>query len=188
MEQGPHEPTSKKDDSFLDIFRKHHAVMLLIEPESGRILDANPAAERFYGYPLEELRGMDMAEINSLAKEQVWAGTDAERHLLVRPHKLSSGEIRTVEVQVSSVIVGGRLVEFAIIHDVTDRKKAEDALSASGSEMRSLLESMRDVVLVIDRDGIYRDIAPTNPELLYKPSYELLGRSLLDVFPAERAA
>lgn len=188
MEQGPHEPTSKKDDSFLDIFRKHHAVMLLIEPESGRILDANPAAERFYGYPLEELRGMDMVEINSPVKEQVWAGTDAERHLLVRPHKLSSGEIRTVEVQVSSVIVGGRPVEFAIIHDVTDRKKAEGALSASESEMRGLLESMRDVVLVIDRDGIYRDIAPTNPELLYKPSHELLGRSLLDVFPAERAA
>jgi PAS domain S-box-containing protein len=46
---------------------------------------------------------------------------------------------------------------------------------------------MNDVVLVIDRNGIYRKIAPTNPHLLYKPPEELLGKSLQDVFPPEQA-
>jgi diguanylate cyclase (GGDEF)-like protein/PAS domain S-box-containing protein len=46
---------------------------------------------------------------------------------------------------------------------------------------------MHDVVLVVDREGIYRKIAPTNPGLLTRPPEELLGRNLRDVFPAETA-
>ncbi|MBE0671535.1 MAG: GAF domain-containing protein, partial [Anaerolineales bacterium] len=64
---------------------------------------------------------------------------------------------------------------------------AEDALLSSAAEMRGLLASMRDVVLVIDGDGVYREIAPTNPDLLYKPSKELLGTNIVDVFPKEQA-
>ncbi|OGN75517.1 MAG: hypothetical protein A2X25_07310 [Chloroflexi bacterium GWB2_49_20] len=66
-------------------------------------------------------------------------------------------------------------------------KKAEEALQASEAELRALFTSMHDVVLVIDRDGVYRKIAPTNPELLVKPPEELLGKTLRDVFLPEQA-
>ena len=82
----------------------------------------------------------------------------------------------------------GQVVEFQSVgRDVTERKRTEEALAASEAELRALFASMDDVVLVIDQDGIYRKIAPTNPSLLYKPPGELLGKSLRDVFPAERA-
>jgi PAS domain S-box-containing protein len=68
-----------------------------------------------------------------------------------------------------------------------ERKRAEQALVASESELRALFASMQDVVLVIDRQGEYRKIAPTNPALLVKPPEELLGKNLRDVFPAEQA-
>ncbi|NCP88564.1 PAS domain S-box protein, partial [bacterium] len=67
------------------------------------------------------------------------------------------------------------------------RKQAEEALAASEAELRALFASMQDVVLVIDRDGVYRKIAPTNPGPLFKPPEELLGKRLRDVFPAEQA-
>jgi PAS domain S-box-containing protein len=50
-----------------------------------------------------------------------------------------------------------------------------------------LFASMHDVVLVIDREGVYRKIASTNPALLYRPADELIGQSLKDVFPADEA-
>ncbi|HEX5943156.1 MAG TPA: PAS domain S-box protein, partial [Anaerolineales bacterium] len=82
----------------------------------------------------------------------------------------------------------GQIVEFQSVgRDVTERKRTEEALAASEAELRALFASMNDVVLVIDRDGVYRKIAPTNPKLLYKPPEELLGQSLWDVFPAEWA-
>jgi diguanylate cyclase (GGDEF)-like protein/PAS domain S-box-containing protein len=70
---------------------------------------------------------------------------------------------------------------------VVERKRAEEALAASEAELRALFASMHDAVLVIDRDGVYRKIAPTNPGLLVRPPEELLNKNLRDVFPAETA-
>ncbi len=78
----------------------------------------------------------------------------------------------------------GRVWSF---HDITGRKRIEDALAASEAELRALFSSMEDVVLVIDREGVYRKIAPTKPGMLVKPPEELLGKNLRDVFPAEQA-
>jgi PAS domain S-box-containing protein len=80
--------------------------------------------------------------------------------------------------------VRGRVWSF---HDITARKQAEEALTSSEAELRALFASMHDVVVVIDRAGVYRMIAPTNPELLVKPTEELLGKTLRDVFPSEQA-
>ena len=67
------------------------------------------------------------------------------------------------------------------------RRRAEEALATSEAELRALFASMQDVVLVIDCEGVYRKIAPTNPDLLAKPPAELLGKNLRDVFPVEQA-
>ncbi len=80
--------------------------------------------------------------------------------------------------------VHGRVWSF---RDITARKQAEEALTSSEAELRALFSSMNDVVLVIDRDGVYREIAPTNPSLLVKPPQELLGKTLREVFPPEQA-
>ena len=73
------------------------------------------------------------------------------------------------------------------VEDITQRKKAEDALRQSEAELRALFASMNDVVMVIDSEGIYRKFAPTNPGLLIKPPEELLGKPLSEVFPLEQA-
>jgi diguanylate cyclase (GGDEF)-like protein/PAS domain S-box-containing protein len=78
----------------------------------------------------------------------------------------------------------GRVWSF---HEITERKRIEEALVASEAELRALFASMQDVVMVIDREEVCRKIAPTNPGLLYEPPEELLGRNLKDIFPAEEA-
>jgi PAS domain S-box-containing protein len=60
------------------------------------------------------------------------------------------------------------------------------ALEASEAELRGLFSAMQDVVLVIDRDGVYQKIAPTNPGLLIKPAKDLLGHCLQDFFTADQ--
>ena len=71
--------------------------------------------------------------------------------------------------------------------DVTQHRHAEEALRTSEAELRALLAAMTDVILVLDAEGRYLSIAPTNPSLLYRPSDELVGRTLHEVMPQEQA-
>ena len=71
--------------------------------------------------------------------------------------------------------------------DITHQREMAEALATSESELLALFAAMNDVVLVIDREGVYREIAPTNPDLLIASPVELLGKTLWDVFPAEQA-
>ncbi|MBE0671672.1 MAG: PAS domain S-box protein, partial [Anaerolineales bacterium] len=121
----PEDISAKNDDSFLDVFKKHDAVMLLIEPGTGQILNANPAAEKFYGYSLAQMQGMNIAQINALSPEQLSAEWErffnGGKGYLIFPHKLAGGDIRTIEAHVSLVNVCGQTVYYAIIHDVSER-------------------------------------------------------------------
>jgi PAS domain S-box-containing protein len=71
--------------------------------------------------------------------------------------------------------------------DVTERRRTEEALRTSEAELRGLLAAMTDVILVLDAEGRYLSIAPTNPALLYRPSEELVGKTLHEVMPKEQA-
>ena len=51
------------ENRFRQLFEQHSAIMFLVDPHNGRILDANPAAARFYGYPRETLRQMVAADV-----------------------------------------------------------------------------------------------------------------------------
>jgi len=67
------------------------------------------------------------------------------------------------------------------------RGRKDLALRESEAELRAIFSAMHDVILVIDRDGRYVKIAPTAPNLLYRPPQELLGRTLNEVFEADSA-
>ncbi len=71
--------------------------------------------------------------------------------------------------------------------EILERQRVEDALQASEAELRALFGGMTDVVLMLDREGRYLKIAPTSPELLYKPVDELIGKTLHEMLPHEQA-
>jgi PAS domain S-box-containing protein len=119
----------ESEERFREMFESHQAIMLLIEPESGRIVDSNPAATKFYGYTREALRAMHITDINQLpidvvARERQKALT-RESKKFIFPHRLANGEIRTVEVNSSPIKVNNQFLLFSIIQDVTEREQAD---------------------------------------------------------------
>jgi diguanylate cyclase (GGDEF)-like protein/PAS domain S-box-containing protein len=126
------ESLREAEQRFRSMFERHQAIMLLIDPYSGAIVEANLAASRFYGFSLLELRQMNIEAINCLNPEQVVTEREralAEKHnYFIFPHRLANGEIRTVEVHSTPIAIGKQALLFSIIHDITERKQAEEAL------------------------------------------------------------
>ncbi len=151
------------EERFRLLFERSQAVMLIVEPATGEILNANPAAENFYGYPMEELRGMTIDKINTLPPETIAAerqlALEEKRNFFVFPHRMKSGEMRTVEVHSSPVQMKGKPVLFSIIHDVTKKKLAEEKLIESEERFSTAFHSSQEAISISRiSDGMYIDV------------------------------
>ncbi|GAA5317874.1 MAG: hypothetical protein AseanaTS_30820 [Candidatus Pelagadaptatus aseana] len=118
---------------FSDLFESHDAVMLLIESQSGRIIDANQSAQNFYGYTQQQLTRMRISDINQASPEKVYEDRQkaafGEQNAFVMTHRLKNGDIRKVEVHSSPVETGNNTLLFSIIHDITDRFESQKKLT-----------------------------------------------------------
>src|SRR2546422_3114269 len=70
---------------------------------------------------------------------------------------------------------------------MTTAKPAAPVARDADAELEALFAAIDDVILVLDAEGRYVKIAPTNPSLLYRPAAELLGKTLREVFDPAQA-
>lgn len=82
---------------------------------------------------------------------------------------------------------GNVLGYYVLAQDITDHKRVEEVLRGSEAELRALFSAMTDLIFVLDRQGRYLKIAPTRPDLLYSPAEDLIGKTVHEVLPLERA-
>ena len=122
----------ESEENYRRLFQDHAAVKLLIDPDSGDIVDANKSAADFYGWRLEELRKMKIHQINTLSPEEVYAEMQKARTLKKTyfefRHRCADGSIKDVKVFSSKVEIKGKEYLHSIIHDATKEKELESQL------------------------------------------------------------
>jgi two-component system sensor histidine kinase/response regulator len=146
----------ESEASYRNQFTNNSAVMLLVDPESGAIIDANASAVSFYGYPREQLLAMNISDINALTmpevREKMASVPQKQGKLFEFQHRLADRTLRDVEVSSSRIQFGGRAVLHSIITDVTERKAAESLLRLKTALLEAQMNATPEGILVVDEN------------------------------------
>jgi len=193
-----HDVTSRKHDEELlrqseeryrSFFQDNHSVMLLLDPDSGAIVDANPEASRYYGWSIEELCRKNISEIDPLPKEVTAQKLQESKvhknnHLFLK-HRLASGELRDVEVYSGPLQFGNVVLLYSIVHDITEKIQVEEALQRSKDNLRAILDTTKESIFMLNTDGEIVDANTTAALRMQLILPDLIGKKYKDFLPVE---
>ena len=167
-----------------ELFENNGAVQLLADIETARIIDVNPAAVTFYGWPRDTMRAMYVTDLEAVALDHwrettsvIATGTGLR---VQREHRIANGELRQVESFIGVVAINGRRVLHFIIQDTTDRVRAERQLRESEARFRAVIAGMQEGVVLHDETGAIRAYNPSAERILGLSGAQLLGLKPVD--------
>jgi two-component system, cell cycle sensor histidine kinase and response regulator CckA len=119
------------DRKFRLLFQDHPQPMWLFDAESRKLLEANDAAVRLYGYSPDEMRSMPMDELQATGDLERFLSQPREFPKAapeIWRHRTKSGRAIDVEIAVHDIDYGGKIVQLAVVMDVTGRRDLEEQL------------------------------------------------------------
>lgn len=163
---------------FRAVFNNNHAVMLLIDADTSRIIDANPAACHFYGWTYKEFISKEAFDLSLQNKGELKKALEKEvsgdQPAVITQHRLANGQVRDVEIFTGPIVQNGKIILFCIIQDISGRRQAEKSLLQSENRLRFALEGANDGLwdLNIQTGELY--ISPRAAEILENSPGDLL--------------
>lgn len=186
---------SSSKSGFDLLFAHHPFPMFICDLDTLAFVDVNEAGVNSFGYSRGRLLTLTMLDVLSGPDKdrlQDQLTTDGRLSLL-RSRKwriiAGSGEVREVHTSARIFEYDGRRAVLISVKDAWSDEaiKVRDDLELSESELRAVFAAMQDVLLVIDREGIYRKVASRSVDYLYLPPSQLVGSRLQEIFPAAQA-
>lgn len=165
------------------IFSSQGVIKFFLEPVSGLIVEANPAACSYLGFDAGKLAGMKLADF--LVEEERTGFSDAlaaEEEGLSFKVKRVSGEMRDMELHLSPLEVEGRHLLYAIAFDVTERRQFEEALNVEKERAQATLASIADAVVTIDDASRVNFLNGAAERLIGFDLSEAYGRPVAEMF------
>jgi PAS domain S-box-containing protein len=100
---------------------------MILDPETGKIIEANKSAADFYGWSVDELQQMTLSQINivslEMLKDEMENAQRLKKNQFEIKHKKADGSVVDVEIFSSIIDYGGKHFLHTIIHDISERKR-----------------------------------------------------------------
>ena len=172
------------------LFTFMREAIFVADAETGLIVDANPTAEELIGRPLDELRTLHQAELHPSDETEMAARGFAEQ---IRRPGIAEGRLlhrdgRQIPVEVATTVStepSGKTLAFGLFRDISERKRAEEALRRSEERFRQVAESASEFIWEVDALGRYTYCSPQMEKLWGMKPEEMIGKRPFDVMPVD---
>ncbi len=178
----------ESEEKFRLVFENARDAIFWADPETGLIIRCNKAAENLLEKENREIVGHHQSTLHPPEKAEYYASV-FKRHLQQKGSVdeeaeviTKSGKIKPVQISASLTMVRGKPIIQGIFRDITERKRAEEALQVSESRYRRLFEAAHDGILILDADtGKITDVNPFLIDILGHSYDEFLGKELWEI-------
>jgi PAS domain S-box-containing protein len=156
----------RAEDALRESERRYHTLfdqspdgVVLIDTE-GKLLDFNDQAHLQLGYTREEFEQLRLSDIDPVEspeeiQDSISRVLETGKAVFDVKHRTKQGEIRDVNIITQVVTLSGKQVMYAIWHDITERKQAEEKLSEKNTMLLTLINAIPDQVFFKDSEGRY---------------------------------
>ncbi|HUL53965.1 MAG TPA: PAS domain S-box protein [Opitutaceae bacterium] len=174
-------------ERILHLNRRANDIILLMD-EHWQILDANDRAVEAYGYTRGELLSLNLRALRAPDWQpdfdHVMRQAASQQGLILECiHQRKDGSRFQVESSLRGIGMGGRTYHQAIIRDITERKKTEEALRALSSRQEAILASVPDIIAEVDLNKVYTWMNPAGLEFF---GQDALGKPAAHYFEGEQ--
>ena len=143
---------NESEEKFRKVFSCSRDALILIDKETGNILDANDYTFRLYGYSRDEILNLKNTDLSFEPEMTALALKEFIERIEVRYHKKKDGTVFPVDISASRFMMNGREVVLASIRDITDRKKAEAEIESKSNEVLRLMAEKDKFYSIIAHD------------------------------------
>lgn len=172
--------------SMFSVFNENSAMVLILESGSLNVIDANPAARRFFDFEEGEAEALRACDLFLLPKEKFGELSDVRPGVICRSFIASymspDSGARQIEIFTSPVIYQGGSCVCCIIFDVTEREKIREELTQERNLLSVTLDSIGDGVVAVDKKGLISVFNREAQRLTGWNEDEARGRPFSDVF------
>jgi PAS domain S-box-containing protein len=187
------EELRKSESKFRAIFDNTSDGMFLVDLKTRKFFMCNATCATMLGYTQEEFSNLDIADIHPredlpFIYEQIGKFSRGEQGIRsdIR-FKRKDGSIFVTDLTPALLTIAQKEYLIISFRDITERKRAEDALRASEQRFRSLVEVTSDFVWEVDQNCFYTYASPKVKDLLgYNPE-EIIGKTPFDLMPPDEA-
>lgn len=178
---------SESEEKYRILFEQNPDGVVILEQETGQIIEFNDQACRQLGYTREEYANLRVADIEAVeSAEDVHAHIqniiDSGHDEFETQHRTSKGEIRDIQVFAQVVKMGNHPIFHCIWRDITDRKQAENKLIESEKKFSRIFNDAPVWIAISDIDtGTYLEV---NDEALRASGFsreEVIGHSAVEI-------
>ncbi|MEI6308908.1 MAG: PAS domain S-box protein [bacterium] len=169
--------------NYRNLFERVPSGLYRSTPE-GRFLEVNPAMADLFGYSsVQEMMTLDIgsAFYHSAEERREWVEKLLQAGELrnTENHSLAKDGSSMVLLENSRVVrdESGKVLFFeGTLTDITDRKRAEDALRKGEEKYRLLIENSHDIIYTVTADGVFNFVSPAWTALLGHPLDQVVGK------------
>ncbi|MDP6635430.1 MAG: PAS domain S-box protein [Phycisphaerae bacterium] len=183
----------RSEENYRSIFNGTNEALFIHDTATGQVLDVNQTMLDMYGLTYDEALSASVEDLSADAQqysggealEMIRRAAEEGPQLFEWRAKRKNGEIFWAEVMLKRVTIGAQDRVMAIVRDITDRKRAEEARSASEQHYRTLVENMPVVCFAYDRQGRILSWNAAAEQVYGYSSAEAIGASAYDLIVTE---